>query len=291
MATCTVCSAGYATAESGAANCTGCAVGRFQSSAGMAACELCDAGKYSDEKSSTACKECDRGYTSIQGSSTCAGLAVVNYFLFGGVATECPGNSVCAGNTFMPKPSSGYWVDRRSVKFAGDIYKCPRETCVPSEQQLGRVLKETAPQDVSPCWDMAAYTDASSSEHGPCDPNTLMCFPGSNSPLCGSCDEEFIYSSAERVCVACGEAQTRSVAIVFAALGVVVVAAAMFFSGAYRHFSEWVVCSTLTQIAGQVDSGALRVAWANYQVGLMGALRPGVGTGEFENVSHAPPST
>jgi hypothetical protein len=43
--------------------------------------------------------------------------------------------------------------------------------------------------------------------------------------------------------------------------------AGIFFSGAHHHLPEWVTKSPLVEGMKQVDSGALRVAWANYQVG------------------------
>jgi hypothetical protein len=170
----------------------------------------------------------------------------------------------------MPIPFHGFWCDRRSLKFAGEIYKCPRSTCSPTpaankKRSQRRQLGSSGGGAVTGCWNAAEYT----SHEGACNSDSLLCSHGARGPLCGSCDDGFIYSSAERVCVACGVSQTR----VLVAVGVVLFVA--FFAVGLRssahHFrqlslSKWAESSWVLGTLRQIDSGALRVAWSNYQV-------------------------
>jgi hypothetical protein len=270
-AACSDCAAGFTVAMEGATACAACSAGQFQSRARESSCELCASGKFSSDDASTSCGECPRGYSSAPGSASCAGQADKDYFLYQGVATECPKSSVCAGGTAMPHPLHGFWVDRRGLEFANDIYKCPRATCAPAEAQTTylRLVRGLEPPDASLCWDMAAYTNGDGTSGSSCNSDRLLCKDGSHGALCGSCDNGFIYSSAERVCVACAASIDRVLALVGAAVGAALVGGAVYFSGAHHRLPACSALSWVMDIAREVDSGALRVAWANYQVNLL----------------------
>jgi hypothetical protein len=233
-------------------------------------------GKYSAEDGSTACSDCSRGYSSEGGSSSCDGQAEKDYFVYKGVATVCPKNSECGGATLMPKPNRGFWVDRRSLEFSNEIYKCPRETCdlqTTTNSSYPRLIRGVDETDNGSCWNMAAYSDGSINDDddgSACNSDNLLCREGSSGALCSSCDENNIYSSAERVCVACDASQTHVLAIACAFVGAAIALGGLYFSGTFRRLPKWVlrspVIQVLQQVLRQVDSGALRVVWANYQV-------------------------
>jgi len=255
--TCIACAAGTAVAKEGATSCSECPAGQFQSRSSEPSCELCAGGKFASESAETTCSECPRGYSSDAGSSLCVGQADEDYFLYHGVATECPQNSVCGGGTLMPRPMRGYWVDRRDLKFSNSIYICPRETCNPQTTTTttsSRRLVNGVTSDDRSCWDPNAY------ESNVCDSDNLLCIEGSRGALCGSCDNAYIYSSVDRICVACDVSLTRLTFIVGTATGLALAAVGLHFSGALEHMP------TLLVGFGVVDSGALRVAWANYQI-------------------------
>jgi hypothetical protein len=253
----------------GAEKCGACPPGSFQSSAGKSSCAPCTSGKYSSSPASTACAQCPRGYSSKEGSPSCSGIADKGYFILEGSSVDCPSNSLCAGGTQMPRPLRGYWVDRSSLKFAKQVFKCPRDTCAPQGSQDGRRLNKVA--NASGCWEESRYGERDADNHI-CNPDKLLCVDGANSVLCGSCDAEFIYSSAERVCVSCGVATVRSMVAVGCALFVSVGIAAMYLSGAHRRIPAGARKSRVVQFLAQVDSGALRVMWANFQVSVQSSI-------------------
>jgi hypothetical protein len=165
----------------------------------------------------------------------------------------------------MPIPNTGYWVDRRSIDFANEIFRCPRETCDPKHKGASSSSIRRHRRLGENCWDMTlAYGDLGD---GVCNSDELMCMAGSGGPLCGSCTDGFVYSSAGRVCAEC---DTQRRAVVLGGCGGIGIVAIAVYAGA-RHFRrgkllKWVAGSWVLGIAKQVDSSALRVAWSNYQV-------------------------
>ena len=107
----------------------------------------------------TKCSYCPTGRSSIQGSPVCS-LAALNYYLHepksassssssddanGGnqqaivyvqEAKACPPHATCAGGNAVPVPREGYWVDRSSSRFAGRVFRCEREACEATEQEV-----------------------------------------------------------------------------------------------------------------------------------------------------------
>jgi len=256
--TCSPCDPGTYSAGS---DCTPCGAGKF-SFTGQSSCVLCDAGKYSQEPGSASCTPCSRGEGSISGSSSCAESAT-GYYLYRGVAAICPSHATCEGGTAMPRPLVGYWVERRSLFFSNTIYKCPRLTCDPSFSSRTRRLLVGADSD---CWNMAAYDD-DDFDHVICIADELLCKDGAFGPLCGSCKDSFIYSSTERVCIACSHLRGSAFVVLGLAAGAVLLVACFFVYT--RRVKTTPYCLTRSWLWGvfrELDSGDIRVAWANYQI-------------------------
>jgi hypothetical protein len=263
--TCTPCNSGFYSLG-GVVECAPCPPGQFSTS-GQSACIACEAGKWAATSGSSSCTPCALGYDSREGAAECA-QADSGFFLVGGVTTPCPANSECGGGTAMPIPSMGYWCDRRSLKFAKDIFKCPRSTCTPKSSSTNSSSSRRLDAQGN-CWDQSSYPGGSAHAQARCDSDKLLCMPGANGALCGSCDRGFIYSSAERVCIACDVSQLRVLVVLGTCAGCALVALAVF-----AHIRtggdvpQWLRKLWLWGVLRQVDGGALRVAWANYQVSL-----------------------
>jgi hypothetical protein len=73
-----------------------------------------------------------------------------------------------------------------------------------------------------------------------------------------------MYSSLSRVCEPCG----RSEYLLFVLLGTMValVAARLVLRRKHHRMPAWLARSRVVGVMRQIDSGALRVAWANYQI-------------------------
>jgi hypothetical protein len=169
----------------------------------------------------------------------------------------------------MPQPDRGYWVDRRSLSFASEIYRCPRATCDPAgaDSIVGTTRQRALAAPSQSCWAAASYLGENGDEGIACSPDILMCSDGARSPLCGSCEEGFIYSSSKRVCTACAASQLRAgvitgVCAVLTLLTILIV----WWVRRHRELPSWLAKCSLWGIFKHVDGGALKVAWSNYQV-------------------------
>jgi hypothetical protein len=172
----------------------------------------------------------------------------------------------------MPRPDRGYWVDRRSLQFSNEIYKCPHETCNPLRTtnyiQRRLLVNGASGSDDSSCWNIAAYSDENDDDDGSaCNSDNLICKEGSRGALCSSCDYDFTYSPEERGCVACKGSQMR----VFVFIGILVGTTIIFlgglvFSNAFHGLILWWTRSKMAKAVQQVNSGALKIIWANSQV-------------------------
>lgn len=92
--------------------------GTYAPSSGSDSCSACASFEYS-ESGATSCDLALEGYYFPPTSSSSSASSV----------TECPSNSYCAGGYDLPKPESGYWVERRSAKYASTMQRCTRNTC------------------------------------------------------------------------------------------------------------------------------------------------------------------
>jgi len=142
----------------------------------------------------------------------------------------------------------GYWLDAKSLStFASDeveVYRCPRDTCVGS-----------SPTKFPSCWSAENVTSCASD---------LLCSTGAVGPLCGACKEDFTYSSVNRKCSPCEEANTLTLAMGGAVVVAVLVALAFHHElVALPHAAR---ASWFAQTLLVLDSGTLKIVWSTYQV-------------------------
>ena len=146
-------------------------------------------------------------------------LASPGYFLGAdGAAVKCPENGKCDGQDAMPRPEEGFWVDRSKIKFAGNLYACPRRTCTggktgtekgidSSQRRQRRLLGLSLTASNVSCWSVLAYNKSISAaivcEDILCQVSLLRSVTsqsknsyktfaiydqdGAYGPLCGSC--------------------------------------------------------------------------------------------------------
>lgn len=141
------------------------------------------------------------------------------------------------------------------------------------EVQRSRLLSSES------CWDLSAYSSAGVDDNDDedtsmivdkglqCSSDILLCMEGAEGALCGACAESYIYSSAERVCIKCSSSQDRALIAlgVLASLGLLALVAVVRVRNVGK-LPQWAEQSQLWGVLKQVDSGALKVAWSNYQV-------------------------
>ena len=155
---------------------------------------------FSASKSTIVCQKCPAGYSSAAGSSSCPHAESGSYLdpKGSGTSLECPVGALCLGGDETPRPNSGYWVPRDEAENAGEIYVCPRSSaCVGASTTRRRLLAA----DGEGCWTRSLYEAEDFDTK--CDPDELLCAPGSRGPLCGGCEKWYTYSSALSRCTAC----------------------------------------------------------------------------------------
>lgn len=79
--------------------------------------------------------------------------------------------------------AAGYWVDRSSYDYIGEIFRCPRDTCLGGQEistvsSTERRLSSTN-ESVS-CWTYGSYNKSE------CEDDSIQCALGSFGPLCKS---------------------------------------------------------------------------------------------------------
>jgi hypothetical protein len=268
--TCSECAAGHVSAIKGAAACVECPPSKFQSSTGGKSCDSCSPNKFSADPGSISCQDCPRGYSSSKGSSTCSDQAFRDFFLLEGVATPCPKQADCSGGSAMPQPHVGYWVDRRSLDYVNKIYKCPRSSCKPVRD--GDHATSTRNLDVdsatasSQCWLIAAYNRSGVVDDTSCTTDKLLCKPGNRGPLCSSCEQSWTYSTVERFCIECSSSHERALIIIGVGTGIMVLLISLYATGLLQKMPNFVRKSSILGTLRQIDPGAFRVLWSNYQV-------------------------
>ena len=138
----------------------------------------------------------------------------------------------CPGNHYLPVPERGYWVDRRNIELAGNVYRCERTSGDIRDPRCG-VLDEANPTQAwrglsakkKSCWTREVLVnltlaDACAEDIGGAVEDTA-CIENSGGLFCSECvnDDLPVYSSSASECVAC-DGSSNTPLIVFAALAV-----------------------------------------------------------------------
>ena len=254
---CTQCNAGTYAAQL-SVNCTLCPVGKRSPSA-QDFCSECDAGKFTSLKGSGSCQGCPVGRNSDPGSSECLLAAPEYYKDFNDEYTNCPNNAECTGGLATPMPEVGFWVERRSLEFAGTMYPCPRGTCKGAVGQTGT-------ESEMACWQRVGYGpdgNVSNAYHG-CDADALLCTKGALGPLCGACAKGHTFSSTQNICVSCTSAGSTAGYGIGGAL-VCLLAAWGFYKG-HLTVPQVILDSWFWGTLKGLDSSTYRIIWATYQI-------------------------
>jgi hypothetical protein len=93
-----------------------------------------------------------------------------------------------------------------------------------------------------------------------------MCQAGNRGPLCSSCEQSWTYSAAERACIQCSSSHERAAIILGVGAGLVFVLLSLYVSGYLKKMPNCIRKSPVLGTLRQIDSGAFRVLWSNYQV-------------------------
>jgi hypothetical protein len=110
------------------------------------------------------------------------------------------------------------------------------------------------------CWTLGAYEENSAV----CRASALLCMPGSTGPLCGSCEYGYVYSTTSQTCSLCATSAVKAITKVGAMLMLVGVAMSTY--AGWLKFPEFVRRSWIVGVISQLDNGAIRVIWSNYQI-------------------------
>ena len=140
----------------------------------------------------------------------------------------------CPGARYLPVPERGYWVDRRDLKLAGNLYRCAKtSTSGDTRDPRCGVLDEDTPTQAwrglsakrQACWRREVLlnrtlADACTKGNGGGVLDT-SCIENSGGLFCSECvnDEFPVYSSSARKCVACGGSSLTPVVALSAAWG------------------------------------------------------------------------
>jgi hypothetical protein len=145
----------------------------------------------------------------------------------------------------------GYWVDISSYKYAGDLYKCSRDTCFIASLQ----------NTTSNCWKYTHF-DSTNASLFYCNSDQLQCSRGAGGPLCGSCLDGYLFQSVANTCQECGHVQLVSY-VALACVVFVVLAIVIYFAHGDRFgVYDWELVRWLLNI----DRGSLKVLWVTYQI-------------------------
>lgn len=256
---CLVCAAGRYAASSGATDCALCGKGYFQTATSQTGCIGCSKGTYASSEGSTSCANCPTGYYSKRYAADC-NEAAEGYYLnaWDSGVKECPSHGTCLGYSFTPQPEVNYWVERRSLKYQGEILRCPRATCIGSGDQ--------AKNSSSLCWKKEAY-NVSSSVYADCsNDDSLQCVIGSYGPLCGSCQVNYVYSSVKQYCVSCDTSLVILILICCMLVCSVLFVVILKYTNFASRYCGILCSSQLVTLLRKADSGTLRILFNNYQI-------------------------
>jgi hypothetical protein len=137
-----------------------------------------DAGTYAPSASSDSCSACSSFEYSREGATSCD-LAVEGYYFppnSDSSVTICPTTSYCRGGDNLPKPFSGYWVDRSSSRYSQRVLRCARDTCKGGAEH--EIVNGTS------CWSVLYFNKTWLNQvtggypNSVCDTDELQCRPG-----------------------------------------------------------------------------------------------------------------
>mmetsp|Transcript_31113 Transcript_31113/g.40023 ORF Transcript_31113/g.40023 Transcript_31113/m.40023 type:complete len:405 (-) Transcript_31113:1385-2599(-) len=227
-------------------NCSSCDKGKYQGSTGQSQCEDCEAGKYSNVLGSASCLSCGAGKTSQSGADDCKFAAALYYVSDKSRQTtsSCPHHAVCNGGLFSPIPKQDYWIDHSSYDYAGDLYRCTRDTCIGGGNH-------------SFCWTLHGFNNTQCYEN-----SALQCSEGSFGPLCGSCEQGYVYSVTSRTCDSCNEETKVFTYLIMTGLFILLLMMVMFSNLDEEH--QWK--QRFRGLIRYVDSGSLKVLWVTSQI-------------------------
>ena len=265
---CMLCGAGQVPDNTGA-SCTSCPPGTFatdsatdrgggvsrQVTLGATSCNACPSGRFATHSSALVCQSCAAGRSSSLGSSNCT-LCDANYYAVNHNCYECTARLQCLSTPGrkLPGPQKGYWVDLRDINVDSgindvtedDLYECPRATCTGVDPNN------------STCWSMSSKRDFLQCV------DEEMCLTGSVGPLCGGCQEGYIYSPADTICSSCSSHVGRAALVVAILVVTSIVACLLYFE--YITIPERLKNNCVFSSLNMVDGGTLRVAYSTYQI-------------------------
>ena len=133
------------------------------------------------------------------------------------------------------------------------LYRCPRATCKGSSPNSGKSAQAA-------CWSAVNLTS--------CDGDDLLCSDGAKGPLCGACDDGYLYSLTKRVCVECGSYGRPAIAFL-AVLAFLLAFAVAYIEGLLPEGLElvidWLLWTFFAPLQ-MVDSGTTRIIWSTLQI-------------------------
>ncbi len=270
-----MCGPGTSTNTTGSSSCDECDAGMFSNSTSVV-CSLCPPGKSSGARASE-CYDCEAGRSQDAfGSSSCipckdnkdstpgateCDRCQSRYFhdLQDGseTCTACPDNAVCDGGLQMPVPRKGFWVDRRKREYAGATHQCTRSSCkgAVKETKNESWLSVTA----SSCWNFENYNSSD------CAANELLCEKGSRAVLCGSCDDDYYYSSSAHTCRKCTASSEMHTWLLLSFAGAVYFFYVAVQKG-YVSLPEWIKSLWIIGMFSNIDSGCYKIIFSSYQI-------------------------
>lgn len=210
-------------------------------------CSQCKAGTYASISGSSTCSDCASGLWSLGNSSSCE-QAYKGYYLTSTNPVEskiCPSNAECVGEYQTPVPDTDYWVDRRSISYAAELYKCSRQTCKGAKN----------PYDT--CWSYSSYGNATMK----CDSSDMLCSYGATGPLCGACIDDYSFSPTTQSCQSCDVNYTDLFVVILVAIAFI-----SFLCVYWVRASPWLLqrCSLLR--FNSLETGSVKVVLVTAQI-------------------------
>jgi len=224
---------------------------------GATTCNACPSGRFAAYSSALVCQRCATGRSSSLGSANCT-LCDANFYALNSNCYECTSRldlqCLSTPGRKFPGPQKGYWMDLYDVDMTSgetelndiNLYQCSRATCVGVDPNN------------SSCWSL------SNKELFMQCVGTEMCLTGSVGPLCGGCQEGYIYSPSDTICSSCSSHVRRAALLVVVILIMSVGACLIYFE--YVTIPKRLKNNYIIRSLCMVDGGTLRVAYSTYQI-------------------------